>query len=107
MSAAQVIANYEALAALTGQMRDAAVRGEWDALVDIERQRGALVAAMKDLDATTTLGEAERQRKNELITAVLAHDAEIRTLVEAWMSELQINMQSNRQELRLLREYGR
>jgi flagellar protein FliT len=107
MSVAQVIANYEALAALTGQMREAALRGEWDPLVDIERQRGELVAAMQSLDAEVRLDKAASRRKAQLINEVLAHDAEIRTLVEAWMSELELSRQSNLQELRLLREYGR
>lgn len=106
MSAAQVIAHYETLAALTGQMQDAAKRGDWDALVAIEQQRSDLIAAMKPLDATTTLDAGARQRKRALIESVLAQDAEIRARVEAWMSEHELSMQSNRQELRLLREYG-
>jgi flagellar protein FliT len=107
MSVAQVIANYEALAALTGQMRDAAVRGEWDPLISIEQERSKLVAVMKQLDAETPLSEVTKQRKDQLISEILAHDAEIRTLAQAWMSELQLSRQSNLQELRLLREYGR
>ncbi len=78
MSAAQVIANYQALSALTGKMRDAAMRGEWDDLIAIEQQRGKLVASMKPLDSQARLDEATRQRKNALITEVLAADAEIR-----------------------------
>jgi flagellar protein FliT len=107
VSAAQVIANYEALSALTGQMRDAAVRGEWGPLISIEQERSKLVAAMKPHDAKVQLDEAASRRKDQLINEVLAHDAEIRNLVEAWMSELQLSRQSNLQELRLLREYGR
>lgn len=103
---ATVIANYEALAALTGQMHAAAARGEWDALVAIERQRSELIVAMKPLDAATALDDAARQRKQALIESVLAQDAEIRARVEAWMGEHELSMQSNRQELRLLREYG-
>ena len=30
MNSSQVIANYESLSALTGQMREAAMRDEWD-----------------------------------------------------------------------------
>jgi len=106
MSAAQVIANYESLSALTGRMRAAAKRGEWGSLVDIEQERGKLVAAMKPLDADANLDEAARQRKNQLISEILAGDAEIRDLAQAWMSQFQLSMQSSLQELRLLKEYG-
>ncbi len=106
MSAAQVIANYETVSTLTGQMRETAVRGDWDALVAIERQRDQLVAALKPLDRDTTLDTASRQRKNELITGILADDAEIRDLTRAWMDRFQVEMQSSVQELRLLKEYG-
>ena len=106
MSTAQVIANYEALSALTGKMRDAAMRGEWDDLIAIEQQRGKLVAAMKPLDSQARLDEATRQRKNALITEILAADAEIRNLTQAWMDQFQLTMQSSVQELRLLKEYG-
>ena len=101
-----MIANYEALATLTSQMQGAAQGAEWEALIAFEQQRGALVAAMKPLDAETLLDDSARQRKNALITSVLAQDAEIRTLVQAWMNECELSMQSNAQELRLLRKYG-
>jgi flagellar protein FliT len=106
MGAAQVIARYESLAVLTARMREAAAQGEWDALIALEQERGRLVEAIKPLDAATTLDEAARERKNALIAEVLAHDAEIRTVVGAWMSQLQTSMQSSAQELRLLKKYG-
>ena len=106
MSAAQVIANYEMLSVLTGQMHDAARRGDWDALIAIEHQRSELIATTKPLDAATTLDADSNKRKRALIESVLTRDAEIRTFVEKWMAEHELSMQSNRQELRLLREYG-
>jgi flagellar protein FliT len=106
MSAVQIIANYETLSALTGQMREAAMRGEWGDLIAIEQRRSKLVAAMKPLDSRTKLDEVTRQRKNALITEILAADAEIRNLTQAWMDQFQLTMQSSLQELRLLKEYG-
>lgn len=106
MSSAQVIANYELLSALTGQMRDAAVHAEWDQLISIEHQCSEVVATMKQLDAEVTLDEALRQRKIQLINKILADDAEIRNHTQVWMSQLQLSMQSNRQEQRLQNTYG-
>lgn len=106
MSNAQIITNYEALSALTGQMREAAVQGEWGKLVSIEQQCSQQVAAMRPADATATLDEPARQRKIQLIRKILADDAEIRNHTEVWMGQLQRIMQSNRQEQRLQQAYG-
>jgi len=102
----QVISNYESLSALTGQMREAAMQGEWDRLVSIEQQCGQQVAAMRPADATAALDEPTRQRKIQLIKKILADDAEIRNRTETWMEQLQRIMQSNRQEQRLQQAYG-
>jgi flagellar protein FliT len=88
-----------------GQMRQAAVRGEWDQLIRIEHQCSELVVAMKPLEAWVMLDAAARQHKNHLINKILADDAEIRNRIQVWMSQLQLSMQSNRQEQRLLQAY--
>ena len=106
MSNTQVITNYETLSALTGQMREAAVQGEWDKLASIEQQCGQQVAAMRPADAAAALDEPARQRKIQLIKKILADDAEIRNRTEVWMGQLQRIMQSNRQEQRLQQAYG-
>ena len=105
MNSAQVIAAYELLSALAGQMHEAAVRGKWEQLISIEHQCSELVATMKPLEAEVVLDEAARQHKNQLINKILADDAEIRNRIQVWMSQLQLSMQSNRQELRLLQAY--
>jgi flagellar protein FliT len=106
MNTTQVIANYEALLALTGQMRVAAMDGEWDQLVEIEQQRGDLIAAIKPVDVEVELDMETRQQRDQMIHKILTDDAEIRSRVQAWMSQLQLSMQSNRQEQRLLQAYG-
>lgn len=106
MNAAQVVASYESLAALTKQMHEAAVRGEWDLLIGFEKQRDALVGSIKPFAATVVLDEAASRRRNQLIDNVFAHDTEIRTLVRSWMEQLQLDIQSDQQQLRLLKKYG-
>lgn len=106
MSSCQVITHYESLSALTAQMREAAVQGEWDKLVSIEQQCSQQVAAMKPADTTATLDESARQHKIHLIKKILADDAEIRNRTEKWMGQLQRIMQSNHQEQRLQQAYG-
>jgi flagellar protein FliT len=106
METVPVIANYERLLALTGQMREAAIDSDWDRLAGIEQQCRELVTAMKLADARIMLDEAASQYKKQLINKILADDTEIRIRVQAWMSQLELSMQSNRQEQRLLQAYG-
>lgn len=106
MSAAQAITNYEVLLALTGQMRAAAVHGEWDRLISIEQQRSQLLIEMKLIDAVVNLDATLRQRKTQLIENILADDTEIRNRTQVWMSQLQRNIDSNNNAQRLRQTYG-
>jgi flagellar protein FliT len=87
-------------------MREAAERGEWDQLIDLEQQCSRHVDAMRQADASASLDETARQRKAQIIKKILEHDADIRSRTVAWMGQLQRIMQSNRQEQRLSRAYG-
>jgi flagellar protein FliT len=102
----QVITNYESLSAITEQMREAAVLGEWDQLIGLEQQCRLHVAAMKPVDASAVLDEPSRQRKAQLIKNILTHDADIRSRTQEWMGQLQRIMQSNHQAQRLHQAYG-
>lgn len=106
MSAAQVIANYELFALTTAQMRAAAEHSEWELLISIESQRTTLLAQMKPLDATVVLDPMAQQRKAQLIEKILADDIEIRNLTQTWMRQLQLNIDSNSNELRVRQAYG-
>ena len=104
---AQVIANYKLLSALTVQMLKAAEDGNWEELIVIEQQCSNLVDGMKLADAETRLDETARQYKNQLIQQILADEGKIGNLTRAWMAQLKNVMQSNLQEQRLLKTYGR
>jgi flagellar protein FliT len=106
IAAYQVVMNYESLSAITSQMRDAAVQGDWDHLAGLEQLCSQHVATMKTVDAATRLDEQSRQRKIELIKKILADDAEIRNRTEVWMGRLQRVMQNGRHEQRLQQTYG-
>ena len=100
-----VIENYEYLSSLTAQMRVAATHGQWDNLVELEKQCSQRVSTMMPLDASTPLDENTRVSKVALIRKILADDAEIRNKTEPWMAQIQHILQSVRQEQRLLETY--
>lgn len=106
MSAAQVIAHYDSLLALTVRMREAALRGDWEPMIELQHERSGLVETVKPLNAATVLDAAASRRKDELIGEILGHDAAIGDLVQTWMREFEAEIQNSQQELRLLKEYG-
>lgn len=105
MSTTQVISNYQSLSSITGQMREAAIQGEWDKLILLEQQCSQHVKTMQPVDVAAKLDEPERQQKIGLIKKILADDREIRNRTESWMEQLQSLMHSNRQEQRLHQAY--
>lgn len=100
------IENYQRLSSLAAQMRVAATQGEWDHLVELEKQCGLQVEVIRTLDATVPLNESALLLKTELIRKILADHAEVRKHTEPWMSQLQHNMQSAEQEHRLHQAYS-
>jgi flagellar protein FliT len=101
-----VIENYEHLSLLTAQMRVAATQGQWDQLVELEKQCRQRVESMKAQDASSPLDENTRLSKVALIRKILADDAAIRSQTEPWMEQTQHMLQSVRQERRLLETYS-
>ncbi len=106
MYSSEVIANYESLSSIMGQMREAAIQGQWDQLFNLEQQCRCHVASIKPADKVAVLDETARQHKVQLIKKILADDAEIRNHTETWMGQLRNIMQSSRQEQRLQQTYG-
>lgn len=101
-----VIENYEFLSSITAQMRVAATHGQWDQLVELEKQCSRHVEVMKTQDVGISTDENTRLRKMELIRKILEDDAEIRNHTEPWVAQLQRIMQSTGQERRLQQTYS-
>lgn len=100
-----VIEHYQFLSEIMEKMREAAALGEWDHLVELEKECSQHVAIMKQQDQAPA-DEATRQQKATLIRKILADDAAIRSKTETWMTQLQHIMQSTRTEQRLQRAYA-
>ena len=82
------IGHYEAIAASSRRMLDAARREDWDEVAREEEACRALILALKRAHAagTTPIG---RRQKLALMRAMLADDAEVRDLAEPWLARLQ------------------
>jgi len=99
-----LIEDYQRLSGITGQMREAAVGGDWDRLIALEKDCKRKVDEIKPHDVIPTNPD-ERAQKLALLKKILADDADIRSRTENWMEQLQRIMQSPRSELRLQQTY--
>ena len=88
MNNAQIIAAYETILSITGQMLEAARRKDWDHLQTLEGDCRAIIAILMAANPAPLDGDYQ-QRKVEIIHRVLADDAEIRNITQPWMAHLQ------------------
>ncbi|WP_333844087.1 flagellar protein FliT [Pelomicrobium sp.] len=98
------VAAFEALSALTERMLQSARAGDWDRLVELERECRRLAETLQATPQAPLTPE-EQQRKAALIRKVLADDAEIRSLAVDWMAELERLLDTHRRARALQRVY--
>ena len=70
------------------QMLEAARGGNWDQVVKLEGACAVLINQLKQAAATRELGADERQLKTRIMKRILVNDAEVRTLAEPWLEDL-------------------
>lgn len=106
MNSEQVIAIYETVSDLTGQMLEAARSRDWESLVALEHQCADQVAVLKDSETVVALSGPSRARKVEIIHQILAHDRAIREISEPWMAELAALLNNSSTARKLNAAYG-
>jgi flagellar protein FliT len=105
MSSQDTLSIYDEMTVLSGQMLRAASVGDWDLLVELERECAARVDRLRQHDRTV-LETAERGRKAAAIRAILANDRQIRDLTQPWMAKLAAMINTTSTERRIARAYG-
>ena len=83
-----LLAQYQAVENTTEQMLLAAQRNDWSEVTRLETECAEGIAKIRELDAGTRLSPAEVARKQRIMLAILRHDAQIRSLAEPWMTQL-------------------
>lgn len=97
---------YERALQCTRAMLTAAQKGDWDALVQHEKERAILIDRLQREDAEAGTDTASRERKRVLIATMLELDQRIQLLTQDWMHELREVLSSIKAEQRLHRTYG-
>ncbi|MBC7572840.1 MAG: flagellar protein FliT [Herminiimonas sp.] len=106
MNSHEVIALYETVATITDQMLAAARQGDWEKVTLLEAKCASHVAILKRDEPPAPLTGEIRVRKVQIIKQILAHDREIRTIAEPWMTKLSQLINSTSAERKLSQAYG-
>ena len=87
MHTQDIMHHYETIGELSAAMLAAARNSDWDGLAEAQQRCASAVDWLR-VSGSPALNAQQRQRKHEIILRVLAEDAEVRSLAEPWMAEL-------------------
>ena len=84
----QLLGYYEALERASTDMLSAARQADWDQVVRLEGACVLLIAQLKHAASEQQLAAEEAMLKGRIMQRILINDAEIRTLAEPWLEDL-------------------
>ena len=84
----QLLSYYEALEKASTDMLSAAREADWDQVVRLEGACVLLIAQLKHAASENSLVAEEAKLKTRIMQRILVNDAEIRTLAEPWLEDL-------------------
>jgi flagellar protein FliT len=83
-----LLSYYEAIERASADMLAAARAGDWDRVVKLEGACAVLISQLKHAASGEHLAPEEAQLKTRIMQRILVNDAEIRTLAEPWLEDL-------------------
>jgi flagellar protein FliT len=83
----------------------AAQEKDWDRLVSLEQDCGTRFQTLLSTDDSRPRDAEYQRRKSELIRRLLADDAQIRQIVEPWLTQLTALIGNTHQQRRLAGAY--
>jgi flagellar protein FliT len=84
----RLLGYYEALERASNDMLAAARAADWDQVVKLEGACVLLISQLKHAATEQGLPSEEARDKNRIMQRILVNDAEIRTLAEPWLEDL-------------------
>lgn len=107
MDSEQIIALFEQVGGITDQMVAAARSADWDRLTALESMCARHIDTLRQHGQPAPMSLDCRARKTRIIQKILADDREIRDLVEPWMAELALRLNSAGAERKLHSAYSK
>ena len=97
---------YEKIAPLTGRMLELARAGDWEGLKMLEQQFRFCVERLKEIELAAPLEPSQLVRKHNLLSRILADDAEIRDIVTPELAQLSSLLGNMHRQQHLNHAYG-
>ena len=88
MKSNALLGYYKAIERASADMLSAAREGNWDRVVKLEGACAVLISQLKHAAGNKALDAEEKQLKSRIMQRILVNDAEIRTLAEPWLEDL-------------------
>ena len=88
MTQSNLLSYYEAIEQASAEMLAAARAGNWDQVVKLEGACVLLISQLKHAARGKDLAPDEAQLKSRIMQRILVNDAEIRTLAEPWLDDI-------------------
>lgn len=90
---------YKAIESTSTQMLAAAQVEDWDEVVRLEGACAVLIEQLRHEARQQVLPAEQRVEKNRIMLSILRHDAQIRSLAEPWLNNLDDVLASQRTRL--------
>lgn len=90
---------YEAIERASADMLTAAKSGNWDEVVKLEGACVLLISQLKHAARQAPLDAESAKAKSRIMQRILINDAEIRTLAEPWLQDLDGMLSGKQQTL--------
>lgn len=106
MTTQEILAVYETMVELSGQMLDAASSNDWDRLTQLENRCAGHVALLRAGEAGVPFQGEQRVKKVAILKRLLDDDRKIRDLAMPKLAELSALLGNTSTQRRLAHAYG-
>lgn len=89
MMPGQLIDYYRAIEASSSSMLESARLGAWEAVIQSEGACAILISQLRHHGQAQTLSVDDRHEKRRIMLQILRNDAQIRTMTDPWLEDLE------------------
>ena len=102
-----VIALYMKIAAITGNMRDAAMAQKWDEVLTLGKSYHETAEKLRLQPEQATLSDEEHEARVRLLSEILENDAKFRDLASPELARISVMINQINKQKSMLLAYGK
>ena len=90
----QLIDYYRAIETISSSMLESAKLGAWEAVIQSESACAILISQLRHHSQADALSIEDRHEKRRIMLQILRNDAQIRSMTDPWLEDLEKVMQA-------------